>query len=91
MGFITPNVIYYTHNKKVVKYQSGLDERFFMGIFNGMRGRPKKAPEDRKTASMKIPLADGEKELIETAARATSEKPVTWAREVLLRAAKRKA
>ncbi len=40
---------------------------------------------------MKIPLADGEKELIETAARATSEKPVTWAREVLLRAAKRKA
>jgi hypothetical protein len=39
---------------------------------------------------MKIPLADVEKELIETAARARSAKPVTWARDVLLRAAKRK-
>ena len=28
---------------------------------------------------MKIPLADGEKELIETAAQAERAKPVTWA------------
>ena len=62
-----------------------------MGIFIDMRGRPQKPPEERKTASMKIPLADSEKALIERAARADSDKPVTWAREVLLRAAKRKA
>jgi hypothetical protein len=60
-----------------------------MGIITIM-ARPKKPPEERKTASMKIPLADDEKGLIQAAARATSEKPVTWAREVLLRAAKRK-
>jgi hypothetical protein len=62
-----------------------------MGIFNGMRGRPPKPPEERKTANMKIPLADDEKELIEKAARASDAKPVTWAREILLRAAKRRA
>jgi hypothetical protein len=62
-----------------------------MGIFKGMRGRPPKPPDERKTASMKIPLADDEKGLIETAARSRGEKPVTWARDVLLRAAKRKA
>ena len=62
-----------------------------MGILKGMRGRPPKDPEDRKTANMKIPLADGEKELIEKAAHSDSEKPVTWARNVLLRAAKRRA
>ena len=62
-----------------------------MGIFNGMRGRPPKPPDERKTASMKIPLADDEKDLIERAAQASDAKPVTWARDVLLRAAKRKA
>ena len=40
---------------------------------------------------MKIPLADDEKDLIEKAAQASDAKPVTWARDVLLRAAKRKA
>jgi hypothetical protein len=39
---------------------------------------------------MKLPLADGEKESIEAAALADNEKPVTWARNVLLRAAKRR-
>lgn len=38
---------------------------------------------------MKIPLADDEKELIEKAAHAIDAKPVTWARDVLLRAARR--
>ena len=54
-----------------------LTEIIFMGIFNLMRGRPPKTPEDRKTANMKIPLADGVK-------------PVTWARDMLLKAAKRR-
>jgi hypothetical protein len=38
---------------------------------------------------MKLPLTDDEKALIENAARGRGAKPVTWAREVLLRAAKR--
>lgn len=61
-----------------------------MGIFNGMRGRPPKPDDERKTANMKIPLAEGEKEAIERAAESDGAKPVTWAREVLLRAAKRR-
>ena len=54
-----------------------------------MRGRPPKLPDERKTASMKIPLANDEKDQIEQAARARGAKPVTWARDVLLRAARR--
>ena len=54
-----------------------------------MRGRPAKAPEDRKTVNIKIPLTPTEKELIRLAAQAGRQKPVTWAREVLLRAALR--
>ncbi len=52
--------------------------------------RPPKNPEDRRTESVKIPLTSDEKELIRTAAESNGEKHVTWAREVLLRAAKRK-
>jgi hypothetical protein len=55
-----------------------------------MRGRPPKAPDERRTDSMKIPLTAEEKESIERAAQAGDNKPVTWAREVLLRAAKRR-
>jgi len=55
-----------------------------------MRGRPPKPPDERKTASMKLPLADDEKELIERAARADDAKPVTWARDLLLKAARRR-
>lgn len=39
---------------------------------------------------MKLPLTESEKEVIEEAARSDGEKPVTWARDVLLRAAKRR-
>jgi hypothetical protein len=38
---------------------------------------------------MKIPLTDDEKDQLERAAHARGEKPVTWARDVLMRAAKR--
>jgi len=38
---------------------------------------------------MKLPLAEDEKALIERAAMSRDAKPVTWARDVLLRAAKR--
>jgi uncharacterized protein (DUF1778 family) len=55
-----------------------------------MRGRPPKPPEERRTDSMKIPLTNDEKELIERAARANDDRPVTWARGILLAAAKRR-
>lgn len=61
-----------------------------MRIFNRMRGRPPKAPKDRRTVSMKIPLTAAEKQLIESAAGAGQAKPVTWAREILVRAARRR-
>jgi hypothetical protein len=54
------------------------------------RGRPPKKPEDRKTAAMLIPMTDAEKQQIQAAAEGDGEKPVTWARDVLLRAAKRR-
>lgn len=53
------------------------------------RGRPPKRPEDRRTADIKIPLSDSEKELIRQAAEIDEQKHVTWARGVLLEAAKR--
>jgi len=53
-------------------------------------GRPPKKPEDRKTSEIKIPLTSDEKELIKAAARVDEVKHVTWARRVLLTAAKRK-
>lgn len=65
-----------------------------MGIFNSMktnRGRPPKAPEDRRTLDMKIPLTEAEKQQLQDAAESSGEKPVTWAREALLRAAKRRS
>jgi len=55
-----------------------------------MRGRPPKPADKRKTDNMKIPLTPEEKESIERAAQAGKDKPVTWARDVLLRAAKRR-
>jgi hypothetical protein len=39
---------------------------------------------------MRIPLTDAERELVEIAAQADDAKPITWAREALLRAAKRR-
>ena len=53
-------------------------------------GRPPKKPEDRKTAVMLIPMTDAEREQIQAAAESDDAKPVTWARDVLLRAAKRR-
>ena len=53
-------------------------------------GRPPKRPQDRKTAGMLIPLTEAEREQIQAAAASDDAKPITWAREVLLRAAKRR-
>jgi len=82
--------IYYTHNNYGVNRKNRVDAKFFMGMIKSMRGRPPKQPDERKTASMKIPLSEDEKNLIRLAAETDGAKPVTWARDILLRAAKRR-
>lgn len=52
------------------------------------RGRPPKPPEERKSAELRIRLTAEEREALD---RAAGENTSTWARDVLLRAAKRKA
>lgn len=71
----------------------GVDRLFFMAIFNAMseRGRPPKAPKDRKSTSIRIPLTTDELERIKLAATEREAKPITWAREAILKATKRKA
>ena len=63
-----------------------VDVESFSVYLYGM-ARPPKEPEDRRTEALNIPLTKAEKELIKSAA----EKHVTWARETLVKAAKRKA
>ncbi len=52
--------------------------------------RPKKTPEDRRTERVDIPVTVAEKKQIQDAAGIDGAKPVTWARDTLLRSAKRK-
>lgn len=62
-----------------------------MGKNSRMRtGRPPKAPEERKSADVKIPLTTAEKALIWEAADIDDVKPVTWSRKIILDAAKRR-
>jgi len=51
------------------------------------RGRPPKPEKDRRKIRFQVRLSPAELEAIE---RAGGDKPSTWAREVLLKAAKRK-
>jgi uncharacterized protein (DUF1778 family) len=51
--------------------------------------RPKKAARDRRTENMKLPMTRDEKRAIEEAAESVGAKPVTFAREAALRAARR--
>lgn len=62
----------------------------FYGYLCPMRtGRPPKPAEERRTDSMKLPLSEAEKIEIQAAAELVGAKPVTWARETLLKAARR--
>ena len=54
---------------------------------NNERGRPPKAEDERKSAELRIRMTQEERELLDQAA---VEKTSTWARDVLVRAAKRK-
>ncbi|HEY3964088.1 MAG TPA: hypothetical protein VGM05_05995 [Planctomycetaceae bacterium] len=66
-----------------------LTSHIFVNIITAIMARPKKAPKDRKTASMRIPMTSEEQRAIEQAAEASGSKPVTFVREAALRAAKR--
>jgi len=61
-----------------------------MAIITAIMARPKKAPKDRRTDSMRIPMTAAERRIIEAGAEADGAKPVTWLREVALKAAKRR-
>jgi len=50
------------------------------------RGRPPKDPDERKSAELRIRLTEQERAELDAAAGANTS---TWAREVLLKAAKR--
>ena len=51
------------------------------------RGRPPKPPDERRTAELRIRLAEDERALLDEAAGGQTS---TWARELLLKAARRK-
>ena len=55
---------------------------------NNERGRPPKADDERKDNVLRIRMTQEERELLDQAADG---KTSTWARDVLVRAAKRKA
>ena len=58
-----------------------------MGKKKQRRGAPQKLPEERRSAMLPIRLTEAEKAEIDTAAEG---KASAWARDVLLRAAKRR-
>jgi hypothetical protein len=53
-------------------------------------GRPPKAAKDRRDVEVKITLTRAEKKAIFQAAAAADMRPITWCRQMLLRAAGRK-
>ena len=55
------------------------------------RGAPVKSPEERKGNVVQIRLTDTEKDACEAAAEFTGQKMSAWARNTLVRAARRKA
>jgi hypothetical protein len=69
------------------------DREFVVATFMDMkskqdRGRPPLPPEERKAAELRIRLTEAQRALLDEAA---GQDTSTWAREVLLRAAKRRS
>ena len=54
-------------------------------------GRPPKPPEQRKSSELRIRLTEADRGTLDEAAHSKGAETSTWAREVLLKAAKRKA
>jgi hypothetical protein len=57
---------------------------------NAKIGRPHKAPEDKRTKMVSVPLTEAERGEVDAAAEAEGVKLAAWARGVLLRAAQKK-
>ncbi len=53
-------------------------------------GRPPKPPDERKSSELRIRLTETDREILDDAARYKGAETSTWARNVLLKAAKRK-
>jgi hypothetical protein len=69
------------------------DKEFCVATFSVMkpkqdRGRPPLPPEERKAAELRIRLTEAQRALLDEAA---GQDTSTWAREVLLRAARRRS
>ncbi|MGC1275993.1 MAG: hypothetical protein WBC44_19990 [Planctomycetaceae bacterium] len=58
---------------------------------NAKMGRPPKTPDERRVETIRVPLTEAEKAVIDTAAERDGAKVTTWAREALLKAAKKRA
>jgi hypothetical protein len=70
-----------------------VDSKYFVATFSFMdkqpkMGRPPKAPEERKAAELRIRLTEAQRAELDAAA---GEDTSTWARDVLLRAARRRS
>jgi hypothetical protein len=77
---------YCTDNKSGVKACTNTFFPYNYGMENKRMGRPPKPASERATARLEIRMTAAELALIE---RAAQEKTSTWARDVLVRAAKR--
>ena len=53
-------------------------------------GRPPKPPDERKSSELRIRLTEADRETLDEAAGARGAETSTWARDVLLKAAKRR-
>jgi ACT domain-containing protein len=60
-----------------------------VNIITVIMARPKKAPKDRKTASIRVPMTRDEQKAIEAGAEAAGIKIVAFVRASALRAANR--
>ncbi len=53
-------------------------------------GRPPKPPDDRKSSELRIRLTAMDRETLDEVARSKGAETSTWARDILLKAAKRR-
>lgn len=84
-GFLLPT--YCTDNKSAVKACVKTFFPYNMGMSTNRMGRPPKPPAERQAARLEIRMTEAELTLIE---RAAGGKTSTWARQVLVRAARRR-
>jgi hypothetical protein len=80
MRVIIAKVIHYCQGK------SPLDNKIYLAILIRM-ARPKKDASDRKTADIRIPLTEEQKQRVVNAAESGEQDVATWLRPIVLMAA----